>query len=301
MRSNLALYAMYAGDFETAKGEAESLLESNEKYFTAWLPVAMAANADGKLEQARAAYAKMAIGGERGASLGNLGMADEAMYQGAYAFAIDLLQPGIDADRESGNLRAAAIKTTILAAAQRQLEQSDLAGQSLGAALESGELAVRVPAALLLIDTGDAAAAESIAAELGQTLQPQSRAYARLIEGAAALHDGNAIAAIDAFGSAIQLADLWLIRYYRGLAYFEGGFMAEALDEFQLCDARRGEATAIFLDDLPTWRYMSELPYWTGRAELALGMTESGVQRLERFLSYRQDGPLVADARSRLP
>jgi len=25
------------------------------------------------------------------------------------------------------------------------------------------------------------------------------------------------------------------------------------------------------------------------------------VQRLERFLSYRQDGPLVADARSRLP
>jgi len=301
MRSNLALYAMYAGDFDTSRIEAEALLELNDSYFTAFLPIAMAANAEGKLEQSRAAFAKMAIGGDRGISLGNLGLADAAMYQGAHELAVEILNTGIQVDEATGNVRSAAIKLTMLADAQQELGQTELARENIDLALESNGLAVRVPSALLSLDIGNPSLAAEIASELGTTLQPQSRAYGLLIDGAAALHDSDAITAVDAFSSALELADLWLIRYYRGLAYFEGGFMAEALDEFRLCDERRGAATAVYLDDLPTWRYMSELPYWIGRAELELGMTDSGLKQLERFVNYRQDGPLVADARSRLP
>ena len=62
-----------------------------------------------------------------------------------------------------------------------------------------------------------------------------------------------------------------------------------------------GEALHGIGDDLPTWRFMSELPYWIGRAELELGMIESGARQFERFLSYREGGALAEDARSRLP
>ena len=59
-----------------------------------------------------------------------------------------------------------------------------------------------------------------------------------------------------------------------GQAYLQGGFFVEAMDEFMLCEERRGEATAIFLNDLPTWRYMAALPYWLGRAQHGLRLSD---------------------------
>jgi len=66
-------------------------------------------------------------------------------------------------------------------------------------------------------------------------------------------------------------------------------------------NSRRGEASAIFLDDVPTFRYMAELPYWTARAQFDIGMTEAARQNLESYLELRPNGgTLVADARERL-
>ena len=41
MMSNFALYAMYAGDFDAARKHGSDLLDSDEQYFMAWMPVAM--------------------------------------------------------------------------------------------------------------------------------------------------------------------------------------------------------------------------------------------------------------------
>jgi len=91
-----------------------------------------------------------------------------------------------------------------------------------------------------------------------------------------------------------------LIRFELGKAYLEAGFAAEAMDELQICNARIGEASSLFFDDRPTWRYTATLPYWFGRAEEALGMSHAAKEKYRIFLQTRSEGPLADDARGRL-
>lgn len=300
MRSNLALYAMYAGEFEKARTEAEALLADSSEYFTAWLPIAMAANAAGDRSAAEAAYAQMATSGARGMSLANLGLADLALYRADADAARLLLEEGIGLDIESNNPRSAAIKQVMLAEAELIAGDETRARELLEAATEAGGVAVLVPAALAYIRLGDTGAASAIAASLGDSLNAQSRAYGRLISSVVSLETGENIATVDQLSNGLTLADLWLLRYYRGLAFFANGAYVEALDEFRHCDERIGEATAAFLDDLPTWRLTALLPYWTARAEMELGMRAEAAANLERFVGYRQAGPERDSARTLL-
>ncbi len=101
--------------------------------------------------------------------------------------------------------------------------------------------------------------------------------------------------------SAIDLADLWRIRYELARTYLEAGFFAEAFGQFDNCLERRGEATAMFLDDTPTFRYLSDLQYWTARAQDGLGMEPAATNNYQAFLALRPEGgPLADDARRRL-
>lgn len=300
MSSNYALYAMYAGDFETATREARRTLQIDSSRFIAWLPIAMASAAGGDLDAARAAYDSMASISDAGATLAALGHADLDLYQGNARAAVDTLRQGLAGDRKLDNARAMATKQVVLAGALADLGNTGESAELLSAVATSRGHARQVPAALLAIELGDVGLARSIAGSLGASLQPQSRAYALLINAMIDLANDDTIGAIDKLRAAIELADLWLVRYHLGLSYLQAEFMAEAADEFGICEARIGEATAIFLDDQPTWRYVSELPYWTAVAQSGIGMLTSARQNFEVFLSYRADGPLAEDARDRL-
>ncbi len=108
-------------------------------------------------------------------------------------------------------------------------------------------------------------------------------------------------AALDALNAAQKLADLWLVRFDLGLAYFQRGNYLEAASEFEKCRARRGEATALFLDDSPTFRYYAALPYWLGRTREAQKLDAR--PQFDEFLRIRQGAtgdPLVEDARKRV-
>ena len=160
---------------------------------------------------------------------------------------------------------------------------------------------VAVAAARIYATIGDTDAAGEIATELSSKLQPQSRAYGLMIRGMIARQAGNLVPAIDAFRDAIELADLWLVRFELGRAYLEAEYYAEALGEFTACADRRGEATAVFLDDTPSFRYLASLPYWVGRAQQGLGMQSAASQAYGEFLALREDGgPLADDARQRM-
>ena len=92
-----------------------------------------------------------------------------------------------------------------------------------------------------------------------------------------------------------------MVRYELGRTYLEAEFFAEAISEFMATEERRGEASALFLDDQPSFRYLAELTYWTARAQQGIGMSRSSVEGYEEFLSRRPEGgPLADDARQRI-
>jgi tetratricopeptide (TPR) repeat protein len=275
-RSNYALYAMYATDFDTAVAEAAKVRELDGTYFKAWLPVAVKALSEGDVAGAREAYQAMQPLGTRGALTAQLGLADVSMFAGEYARAAEEFTAAIATAAEVGSTYFEATSRVGLAEAllRAGADQAQVA-ENLRAALDRiGGLPRVVPAALMYLEMDNPELAREIADGLQENLQPQNRAYARLIDGMIALQAGDAVAAVESISAGIELADLWLLRFYRGIAYLEAGFAAEALDEFTACQERRGEASAVFLDDLPTYRYTTTLPDWTSRAQQELGMAQ---------------------------
>ncbi|MDH3613204.1 MAG: tetratricopeptide repeat protein [Gammaproteobacteria bacterium] len=302
-RSNYALYAMYASDFETAVTEAKKVRDLDPTYFKAWLPVAAKALADGDIGAAKQAYDSMSQAGGRGELTSALGRADAALYSGSFEAAGEMLRQGIGQAEAAGSQYYLSTNYVALADTYVLEGDSTAAIKAVEAALAiSGGLSRQVPAALIYLQAGDPVTAKAIADELANSLQPQSRAYARLIDGLIALDTGEHVEAINLISAGARDADLWLLRYYLGKAYFEAGYFAEALDEFLACIDRQGEAMSIFLDDLPTYRYMATVPYWLGRAQQELGMQEAATENYTAFIKLRPEGgPLADDARQRLP
>ena len=129
-----------------------------------------------------------------------------------------------------------------------------------------------------------------IVSQLDSALAPRTRAYARVVQ-AMGLLDRNPKQpqqALDALQQAQRdLADLWLVRFLRGVAYVEAGAYAEGLSELELCEKRRGEATAIFLDDVPSYRYMVPLSYWLGRVHEGLRARDAAERHYKAYLALR--------------
>ena len=301
-KQNAALYAMYAGDFEAAEEQAREVIQVDDTRYYARLPVAVAALSRNDLDAAKAAYEDMVQTGDAGASHGNLGLADLEIYRGNYGEAIRLLEAGIAADLGSGNQRAASTKYIALAEAHiLNDDPREKALQALASALDtSNGLSQRVGAALNYIALGEAGLAREIAAELASGLQPQNRAYGAMISGILYSVAGEHGEALDTLIRASQMSDFWLVRFKLGKAYLRAGSFAEALDEFSSCEKRRGEASAVFLDDLPTWRYVADLPYWRARAQQEIGMSHAARESYRVYLTVRAEGPLARDARERL-
>jgi eukaryotic-like serine/threonine-protein kinase len=261
-RANYALYAMYASDFKTAVGEAGKVLKADPTYYLAYLPLAMQAMTIPDLIAARQVYERAAPkGGESTASLAAIGLADVALYEGKAADAESILPGAIAKDYASGNEQGVASKRAALAKAYllqgKRKQALDVLQQLTAKAATNAEW---VPAALLYSELGEVAETKKIADRLRGDLQPQSRAYARMLDGLLALREKRAVEAVDALKSALGLADLWLVRYMLGEAYLAAGYPAEAKSEFEACVKRRGEVTALFLDDTPTYRYYAPIP-----------------------------------------
>jgi len=301
-RSNYALYAMYAGDFETATGEARQVIESDANFHKGYLPLAIAAMHDADVDAAVGFYGGMARTGARGDSLANVGIGDLELYTGNFGKAETTIEAGVKEDIAADNVRAAATKLIMLAETRLEQGESEQAVAALDQALElDSGYARAVPAAISYLKSGRRDAAAAIAESLSQQLQPQRRAYGLMIKALIDLQDGRTADAVDKLSAALEFADLWLVRLYNGRAFLEAGYPAEALSEFEAAAARHGEASAIFLDDTPTYRYLATLPYWLGRAQQELGMSAAAQKNLQAFLALRpHGGALTEDARARL-
>jgi tetratricopeptide (TPR) repeat protein len=121
----------------------------------------------------------------------------------------------------------------------------------------------------------------------------------KLLSAEVSLQKHDARAALAEIGSSQQLLDTWLGHYLAGRAYLEAGMLVEAQSEFDKCLTRRGEASALYLDDVPTFRVLPPLFYYIAKTQEAT-KNPSASASFEKFLAMYpkapRNNPLVVDA-----
>jgi len=302
-RNNVGLFAMYAGDFEAAEKEQKDVLDLNPKFHLAYVGLALSQLAAAKPDDARDTWVKLAALDARGASLAAMGLADMALAAGNPSEAVPILEKGIATDLAAKDAEAAAAKLVAVGEALLALgkEKAALASAEKAVSLAKGEN-ILFPAARIVLAAGQAPRALALAAELGKRLESDPQSYGKLIEAEAQLRAGKPAEAIKTLTAAKVIADTWTGRVDLGRAYLEAAAFTEADAEFEQALKRRGEATAVFLDETPSWRLWAAVLYWRGRAQEGLKSPAAAVS-YKAFLALRGGAggdPLVADARRRL-
>lgn len=301
--NNLGLFAMYAGDFNQAIVESQKLLKLSPSFEKAYLCLALSQFAKGDVDVASETYKKLAGLNARGASTAAVGLADIALYQGRATDAITILKPAIEKDEAAREPGRAAEKRVMLGQAWVMLNQKGKAITSADEAAEgANDLSVLYPAAVIYVETGKVERALDLSHKLSQRFEPDPRAYAKLIEAEVQMHRGDYRQAVETLNEAKGIADTWLGRFDLGRAYLEAGAYTDSDTEFDACMNRKGEATAIFLNDVPSWRYFVPFFYYQGRAHQEL-LNPSAPSDYRNYLSIRGDDPndpLATDARKRL-
>jgi len=302
-RMNFALDACYSGDFQTCDREGREVQKLNPVYDEGFLVLAYAQLGQGQLSQAAETYHNLEKTGGRGPSLAASGLANLALYEGRYGEAIQILEKGAAADVAAKESDQAADDFAMLAYADLLRGHKQPALAAADKALANSQSAkIRFLAARAFVEAGENAKGRKLADTLGSELQAEPQAYAKLIEGEAALKEHDTQKALQLLTEAQKLVDMWIVHLDLGIVYLEAGAFAEADSEFDQCIKRRGEILELFMDDMPTYSYLPPVYYYQGRDREGLkspGFADS----YRTYLSIRGkagEDPLLADIRHRL-
>jgi serine/threonine protein kinase/Flp pilus assembly protein TadD len=301
-RTNLALYSIYAGDYASGAKAAQEVLSGNPNSADALGALAIAQTGQGDFSSATETYKKLEALGPRGASMANIGLADIAELQGREDDALTLLEIGIAADLAAKESGSAAAKTIALGQAYLSRGDKKRALAEADAAVKlDPQPNVLMAAGELYVNAGDTSRAAKLVTQLSARIEPEPQLYGALLQGAISLSRGQRTEAIQAFEKAQKISNSWLGHFYLGKAYLQNGSFTEADSEFELCLKRRGEASAVFLDDVPTFRLMPSVYYDLGRAQEGL-KSPAAAETYRTFLKMQPNGSseLVTDARRRL-
>ena len=302
-RSNVSLYAMYAGKFDEAIEASTAVHALNPSHVKAFVSRALSQLALGHPDEARTTYEALAATGAAGASFASAGLADLAMYQGRFADAATLLLAGIDADAAAGNATAAARKRVALAEVRLAQGNGAAAVKEAEAALAAVEAdTVKAAAGRVLAAAGRGPQAELVAGALATRLEADPQAYGRLILAELALARGQPRQAVDYARDAQKLADTWPGRVLLGRAYLGLSAFPEAYTEIEAAQKRLGEATAVYLDDVPTLGgVLPPVQYAMGLAQTGL-RSPAAAGSFAAYVAMRGAGdphPLLDAARQR--
>ena len=300
-KNNVALYAVYAGDYVSGARCAREVIAANATYVDAYGALAMSQMGQGQIADAVQTYAKLKQINARGASAAVAGLADVALYQGRSSDAVPLLADGIAKDSAATNASAAAIKLIALGEAYLQSGDKRQALAAAERALTLDKQASTLYAAGVIYATaGQTTKAGPIADQLDSRIEPEPQMYARLLRGEIALNSGTPLQALQAFQQAQRVADSRLGHFALGRAYLAADKFAEANSEFETCVKRRGESSAVFLDDVPTFRYLPEVYYYLARTQQGLH-SPAAAESYKTFLAMRtSDDTLARDAKRRV-
>ena len=270
-RNNVALFEMYAGQFESALADADEVLKLNPTYLKAHVARALSQLALGRSADAVQSWKTLTALSPAGASIAAVGQADLALFEGRAKDAIALIEPMIRIDLAATNASAAAIKCVLLAQAHAAISETAAALRDADQALALAPTdAVRFSVGQLYARLGRAPQAAKVGDTLVRQLDVDAQAYGRLLLADVALAQRIGRAALDAARDAQKIADTWPGRIVLARAYIELGAFAEASSELDIVQRRRGEATAMFLDDVPTYRAFAQVADLTRRVQQGL-------------------------------
>jgi eukaryotic-like serine/threonine-protein kinase len=313
LQANLAIYAAYAGDFQTAGQEARAI---PEPYDLGTLALAFAQLGQGLAREAADTYQKLGTISSRGASWARSGLGDLALYEGRFSDAARLFEQGAAADLASENPNRAARKFAALAYAQLWRGRKDLAIAAAEKALVNSRTgAIRFLFARVFVQAGAIAKARTEAARIslgtfvdagpsgaagGPAAEPE--AYAKIVEAEIALANDDPRQAIKLLTEANALANTWMGHFDLGLAYLKVPAFALADSEFDLCLKRRGEATSLFFDEEPTHGFFPAVFYYQGMAREGLNRADFK-DSFRAYMNLRgksTEDPLLLEVRQRI-
>jgi tetratricopeptide (TPR) repeat protein len=300
-KSNLALFADYAGDYPAAAKTAREVLASNPQMVEPNIALAMAQVGQAQIADALQTYEKLKSVSARGAWTTLIGTADIAMYEGRFADARSMIERDLAANTTDKSTSRTAGKLVMLA-------EANLASGNKAAAIDAAQRAIstdkqtptQYASGVVFANAGQPAKATTIADALARDVDPEPQMYGHLLRGEIALNNNSPAQAIDAFQQAQHIADSWLGHYGLGRAYLSANKFAEANSEFETCLKRRGESSAVFLDDVPSFRYFPPVSYYLARTQQGLNSPSAG-DSFKTFLNMRKaDDTLALDARRRM-
>ena len=299
-RENLALYAAYSGDFQTVEQEVRKMPDPG---LFGRLALALAQLGQRQLPQATETYRAIEKIDAMGASYATSGLGDMALYEGRLADAARIFEHGAAEDLKAKEADRAANKLVALA-------YSQVLRNAAGAAIVSAERAlthsqsvkIRFLAARVFVEAGAFDKAQALSTALASELQAEPQAYARMLDGLAAMKKGNARGAITLMSEANAKLDTWIGHFELGRAYLNAGAFTQADSEFDRCLKRRGEALALFLDEEPTYGMFPPVYYYQGKAREGLN-SMNFAESYRAYLDVRgksTDDPLVPEVRKRV-
>ena len=300
---NLTWYAIAADRLDDAEGAAQKVIKMDASFAEAHVCLGLVRILRGRSSDAAAEYGRLLGPDAYASSLGAAGSADLALYEGRQDEARKILEGAIPADVKNDLKAFANQKRLTLAEILVTSGRGNEAVKAVDALLtgESDDSAVFL-GARIMIAAGKDDRARSLAATLGGRPAPEPQAYARLVEGEIDLGQGRVPEAIKKFHEAQAQVDTWLGHVSLGRAYLAAGQFTEAYSEFESCLKRRGEAASVFLDDLPTIRYLPQIHYYLGRAQEGLKIP-AAKESYKKYLEIKilaKDDALAEDAKRRL-
>jgi tetratricopeptide (TPR) repeat protein len=300
-RNHLGLFEMYAGDFEAAMREQQKVLELNPAFPGGFVGLALAQYAAGRRDESISTWTRLGAFGGDAASLAAEGLADIAVYEGRLGDARVLLEKGVEEDARASLDEALGRKLAMLGSIHLATGQP---ARALAAA-ERGRKAtnadyVLFQVGLVFLGAGEEKRAKAIADDLEKRLGVDARMFSLVLQGGIASRKKSHVEAVARLKAAMQLVDAWPARYGLGRAYLEAGAYPQAQQELEAAVQRRGEATDVFLQIVPTYRYLGQAQYHLARAQEAL-KSPAAVEAFKAFLAPKRgnDDPLVADAKRR--
>ena len=299
-RINLALYANYAGDFQTAEEEARSLPPENEH---TTLALALSQLGQDQRSEAIATYERLAKLSPLGASFASSGLGDLAVVEGRYADAVKILEQGAERDVAAKSLDSAARMFAAIAYAELARSRKPAAVVAAEKALANSKaVKIRFLAARTFIEAGEIDRARPLVDGLAAELLAAPQAHAKILEGEIALKNGDARQAIKILTEANTQLDTWIGHFLLGRAYLEAGAFPQADSEFDRCIKRRGEAMSLFVDEDPSFGHFPSVYYYQGRVREGLGNAGS-TESYKAYLAFRgqsKEDPLALKVRSQV-